>query len=71
MVKKIISILICIVLILPTVVFADDPFSGDKSYVAVSSVSKTVLNVLSWFGYAIALRNANVGWNKIYDEHRK
>lgn len=54
MAKKIISIIMSMIIILPTVVFADDPFSGDNSYQIISNVSKTVLSVLSWFGYVTA-----------------
>ena len=55
MTKKITSVLMCIILMIPTVVFADNPFSSDKSYAVISNVSKTILNVLAFCGYAIAL----------------
>lgn len=51
MFKKISSMLICILILLPTIVFADE-----SSYGKISGVSNVVLNVLSGIGYFIACR---------------
>ena len=61
--KKIILMLNFIMLVLPITAFA----SGDNmGYSQISKMSNTILNILSWFGYAIALRNTNMDRNKIY-----
>ncbi len=50
-----------IVFLIPSLVFADE---GD-SYGLIAKVLQAILNAVSWFGYAIALRNYDIYWNKI------
>lgn len=57
--KVLISLISMIVV--PTLVFAD----GDNSYNAISSILKALLNVIQWFGYAIAVRNYDLDGHKI------
>ena len=65
--KRKISVLLSTILILvPTMVFAED-----ESYNAISNVSKTLLNILSWVGYVVAMRNANNDGHKIYTKWSK
>ena len=59
--RKISVIFITMLIIVPTIVFAED-----GSYNAISNVSKTLLNILSWVGYVVAMRNANNDGHKIY-----
>ncbi len=57
--KCIISFII--VFLIPSLVFA----GGADSYGLISKVLQSILNAVSWFGYAIALRNVDIHRNKI------
>lgn len=56
-------------LIIPTIIFAETEVKD--TYTTLAGVSKALLSVLSWFGYAISMRNAYSYWNKIYGKHCK
>ena len=56
--QKRIIILLNYMLIIPVLVFAETEVKD--TYTVLSGLSKTLLSVLSWIGYAISMRNVYI-----------